>query len=262
MKTKKEIIALRLKEKIEYLSGKRVTLVESVNPETDNRPRPSRMARPDISGLTKSATAYWHHLYIQDEAEDILQDKYGAERGTKYFNGLIEAWSGGAFYQAVTQVVMEKAKMYNELGERHPSDYWSESYFDVWKRWMDSKGRKYKVSSPEEPKEEPKKPEVAPSVSAIKDPGVFDEPTIPAVSPKTIKRGPSNSYDDKDEQRILDIIDKADDNKIKARQLAQTMANKITDAEKAMRRYRAAEDHNYHDLALIFYKRAVQLGAK
>jgi len=67
----------------------------------------------------------------------------------------------------------------------------------------------------------------------------------------------------KDYMRITDLIRKGKILDMKgryrpgvgARQLAQTMANKITDVSKAWRRYKAAEDENYHDLALIFYKR-------
>lgn len=67
----------------------------------------------------------------------------------------------------------------------------------------------------------------------------------------------------KDYMRITDLIRKGEilDAKgrfkagVGARQLAQTMANKITDMSKAYRRYKAAEEENFHDLALIFYKR-------
>jgi hypothetical protein len=77
---------------------------------------------------------------------------------------------------------------------------------------------------------------------------------------KYIKEDKSDAnYDAKDEKRILDIITKSYGNKNKAQQLAQNMANKITDASKALRRANAAEDHNYHDLAEIFYKRYNEL---
>ena len=67
----------------------------------------------------------------------------------------------------------------------------------------------------------------------------------------------------KDYMRITDLVRKGEilDTKgrflkgVGARQLAQTMANKITDVSKAYRRYKAAEEENFHDLALIFYKR-------
>jgi hypothetical protein len=228
--------------------------------EDNSEPRPARMARPSIEGMTKSATAYWSHLYIQDEAQDILKDKYGDERGEKYFEGLLNAPRFGGFYQAVTQIVMEKAKMYQELEERKPDDYFSESYYDVWKRWMASKGKTIKTSV--EPKKVPAA--VLKSISAdINGPTTTSVKTKPAVN--TVKTAPittrSSSYEPKDEQRILDIVKKSR-NEGDMRHWAQLMANKITDVTKASRRANAAEDLNYHDLALIFYKRYVQLGGK
>lgn len=64
----------------------------------------------------------------------------------------------------------------------------------------------------------------------------------------------------KDYMRIRDIFDKTSSipqpqRRYKIVQLAQLMANKITDSSKAYRRYKAAEDENAHELALIFYKR-------
>jgi hypothetical protein len=69
--------------------------------------------------------------------------------------------------------------------------------------------------------------------------------------------------DDKDAARIDDILYKSLEwsngrkvvNKQKAFQLASNMANAITDIAKAYRRYKAAEDENMHQIALIFYKR-------
>lgn len=65
-------------------------------------------------------------------------------------------------------------------------------------------------------------------------------------------------FDKKDEKRILDIIQKSN-GKYHAQRLAQTMANKITKADKALRRANAAADHNYHDIATIFYDRYEEL---
>lgn len=65
----------------------------------------------------------------------------------------------------------------------------------------------------------------------------------------------TNQFDAKDATRIADIRRKSNGNVLKARQLATTMAEAITKADKALRRYRAAEDVNEHDLAQIFYRR-------
>lgn len=223
----------------------------------EDLPRPSKMTRPDISGMTKNAKAYWD-LYIQDEAEEILVDKYGRERGHKTFEGLLNIPRFGGFYQATTEIVMQKAKMYQDLGERPPSDYFSESWFSVWKRWMKSQGKSFKIANVNNPDNAP----------------VLTKPTVqtPILPPSKTKPVPyyndkgkvntstsSNSYDSKDEMRINDILTKANGDRNKAKQLAQLMANKITDKSKALRRANAAEDNNCHDLANIFLKRAMQL---
>jgi hypothetical protein len=109
---------------------------ESYPKQFDNYPRPSKMKKPDISGMTRNAKAYWPDLYIQDQAKDILIDKYGEVRGKKTFEGLV-GLVGGAFYQAVTEVVMEKYKMLQELGEKIPKDYFELNYFAIWTKWMD-----------------------------------------------------------------------------------------------------------------------------
>lgn len=62
----------------------------------------------------------------------------------------------------------------------------------------------------------------------------------------------------KDYKRIEDMVNKSKDDK-HLLALAQNMANKITDYSKAIRRAKAAEDENYHEVAKIFYERAADL---
>jgi hypothetical protein len=59
----------------------------------------------------------------------------------------------------------------------------------------------------------------------------------------------------KDEMRINDIIRKSGGDNEKAQKLAQTMASKITDRYKAMRRAKAASAAGRSDLADIFNNR-------
>jgi len=67
----------------------------------------------------------------------------------------------------------------------------------------------------------------------------------------------------KDTMRITDIIRKAGgDWNEKAKALARQMANAITDAAKAVRRARAAEEENWHEMASIFFNRSVQLATR
>ena len=244
----------------EHLTEKK-QLTESMIKDL-NIERPSRMTRPDISGMTKSATAYWRALYIQDEAESILQDKYGKERGTKTFQGLIDSYRGGSFYQAVTQVVMEKYKMYQELGIRPTGDYFDRSYFSLWKEWMALKNKKFSHLLPSS-KVLPSSKAVTPKTELPTQPVT---PKTPVSKSQTYKPASTNSkvnigrdYDAKDEMRIRDIISKAAGSKSKIIQLSTMMANKITDKDKALRRARAAEEDNYHEIANIFYKRYIAL---
>lgn len=67
----------------------------------------------------------------------------------------------------------------------------------------------------------------------------------------------------KDTMRVEDIIRKAGgDWNEKAKNLARQMANAITDAAKAIRRARAAEEDNWHEMASIFFGRAAQLATR
>lgn len=63
----------------------------------------------------------------------------------------------------------------------------------------------------------------------------------------------------KDEMRINDIIRKSSGDKEKAMKLAQTMASRITDRYKAMRRAKAASAAGRSDLADIFNSRMREL---
>lgn len=73
----------------------------------------------------------------------------------------------------------------------------------------------------------------------------------------------STSYTAKDLRRIEDMIDRAyavttkngKTSSVRLLEAANRMANAIKDASKAMRRARAAEEINYHDVAAIFYNR-------
>jgi hypothetical protein len=95
-------------------------------------PRPKRMKRPKPEGRAKR----YYKLYIQDELRDVLVDKYGLERGEKTWEYLISQPNNG-MYTVGQNTTDEKAQMYFDLGEDPPRDYWKESYFDVWERWMD-----------------------------------------------------------------------------------------------------------------------------
>jgi hypothetical protein len=70
----------------------------------------------------------------------------------------------------------------------------------------------------------------------------------------------NNSFDEKDSRRVSDIIRKAGGQwNLKARRLTEVQADSIDKADKALRRCRAAEDENYHDMAAIFRARYERL---
>ena len=97
----------------------------------DRSARPARMKKPKI---TTEKGAY--RLYIQDLLWDVLVDKYGEERGQKQFDYFINDAPHRAMYPAGQAITDEKAQMYVDMGEMPPHDYFKESYFEVWKRWM------------------------------------------------------------------------------------------------------------------------------
>lgn len=66
-------------------------------------------------------------------------------------------------------------------------------------------------------------------------------------------------FEMKDAKRIADILTKSKGSLSKALQLASVMATRITHADKALRRARAAEDVNEHKIAAIFFVRYGQL---
>lgn len=63
----------------------------------------------------------------------------------------------------------------------------------------------------------------------------------------------------KDEMRINDIIRKSGGDKSKASALARTMASRITDRYKAVRREKAARSLGHPELAQIFNDRMKEL---
>ncbi len=99
--------------------------------KVDNEVRPARMKKPKVTPQAHRV----YTLYIQDLLHDILVDKYGTKRGTDNWQYFVDK-GGGAYYAVGQEIQDEKAQMYLDLGERPPNDYFKESYFDVWKRWM------------------------------------------------------------------------------------------------------------------------------
>lgn len=106
-------------------------VIASWDLKADNVPRPPRMKKP----IPTPGAHRVYTLYIQDLLSDILIDKYGDKRGEENFEYFVNK-GGGAFFAVGQQIQDEKAQMYLDLGEHPPHDYFHETYFDVWKRWM------------------------------------------------------------------------------------------------------------------------------
>lgn len=89
-------------------------------------------------------------------------------------------------------------------------------------------------------------------------PAIFAKPV--ATKSVSLRTPPNQQPTQKDRDRIRAIIEKANGNEAKEEQLARAMANSIDDVDKAVRRAIAAEEPNWHNVAMIFWNRAQQLG--
>ena len=84
---------------------------------------------------------------------------------------------------------------------------------------------------------------------------------LPILRSVEAKSSQGDRAEAKDYKRIEDMVAKARDRE-HLLQLAQNMAKAITDGAKANRRGLAAEDDNYHQVAKVFFDRAVALGCR
>lgn len=116
-----------------------MNLKENYPSSFDNYPRPSKMKKPDISGISTGAATRFIG-YIGDQLESILIDKYGKTRGEKTFEGLLDT-GNNAIYTVCTNIIKEKIKMFQDLGipdsEYMNKDYFDTSYYALWSKWMD-----------------------------------------------------------------------------------------------------------------------------
>jgi hypothetical protein len=109
-----------------------------------NIPRPSRLKTPPNNHGSSGQNAREYDMYIQDQAEEVYQDKYGREKGTKAWEAVISV--GNAMFKACDQILGEKLTMteiighYNDVHNvvvRH--DIWFkaiDSYICLWCAWI------------------------------------------------------------------------------------------------------------------------------
>lgn len=230
--------------------------------------RPNRMKRPgmmrhDFAGRGGQRG----YVYIQDEAEKVMQDKYGRERGTKLWQASINASQSGAMFKMADDVMKEKAWLMHEMNV-YPSEYWDVSYYSLWKAWMNKQGLTYKIDSDEDIQakadakraaEEAAKQQALDAKKA-EEKAQFDRKLNQIESDNTTAGLPTVQPDAKDKQRVADMF-RRDNWPTTA---ANTMANAIKDVNKAVRRGQAVLDYikdnnlSYFklDIAEIFFNKA------
>jgi hypothetical protein len=116
--------------------------------------RPNRMKKPPTDPGTSSFAGRGGVeglVYIQDEAESVMQDKYGGQRGTRLWQSSIgEGARGGAMFAMANEVMKEKEYLLDIIGSGIGRNYFDISYYSLWKAWMNKIGVPYKVDTPEE----------------------------------------------------------------------------------------------------------------
>jgi hypothetical protein len=73
--------------------------------------------------------------------------------------------------------------------------------------------------------------------------------------------GQTKSEFEKNYKRVKDIVEKSNSDESKAKILAETQANKITDEYKAINRAMAAKELEQEHIFEVFFHRAYQLGS-
>lgn len=74
-------------------------------------------------------------------------------------------------------------------------------------------------------------------------------------------KGQSKSEFYKNYKRVKDIMDKCVDDDAKAKNLAKTQANRISDEYKALNRAMAAKELDQEHIYEVFFQRAYELGS-
>jgi hypothetical protein len=159
-----------------------------------DEPRPRMVPAPKPEFSIKSAGAKHWDLYLQDQASDVIIDKYGLERGLKNWDYLIG--QGGAMFAASAQIASEKMQMLKDLGELDSygtDDYFKRSYFDIWKEW-----KAMKTGKPVPPVitvAKPKMISTPPAVAMKADQDTAQKPVLQHhITPRGTRRGPLLTY--------------------------------------------------------------------
>lgn len=132
-----------VKKYMEKKGSIREKIAEGTSPIGEGGPasmeeqRPGRMKRPKIDDVKLDKD---HRPIDYGHVHELLQEKYGKERGDKTYHGLIErgGGAGGALhFQVGNDIQKEKLKMLKELGKYQPGmDIGEHKYYELWKEWM------------------------------------------------------------------------------------------------------------------------------
>lgn len=115
-----------------------------LNQGTENIPRPDRLKTPPNNYGNTGHNAKYFDMYVQDEAESIYQNKYGTEKGTKLWEGII--YKGNAMWTACDEILGELRTMqdinsefigYNKyLNQCTDFNSYYDSYIVQWVQWI------------------------------------------------------------------------------------------------------------------------------
>ena len=237
------------------------TTIPKALEDIDER-RPNRMKRPSKANYNP-----WNGrggepgmVYIQDEAEEVMQDKYGRERGTRNWEASIgHGARGGAMFKMADDVMKEKQFLFDELNLT-PSSYWDYSYFALWKMWMDKIGQSYKIDSDADvqAKKDAKEQAEKEAKRLAREKQQQDNKNKLTTELNNIRDKYSSlnldkySPDAKDRKRIEDLIN---NNRSTSSTLANKMAKSITNKVKAIKRGLAAIEYyeNLTDVDTLTY---------
>ena len=237
------------------------TTIPKALEDIDER-RPNRMKRPTLSDYNpwngRGGDPY--SVYIQDEAEAVMQDKYGRERGTRNWEASIgHGARGGAMFKMADNVMKEKQFLFKELNLM-PKSYWDYSYFALWKMWMDKIGQPYKIDSDADvqAKKDAKEQAEQEAKRLAKDKQLQDNKNKLTTKLNNIRDKYSAlnldkfTPDAKDRKRIEDLIN---NNRSTSSTLANKMARSITNKVKAIKRGLAAIEYyeNLTDIDSLTY---------
>jgi len=112
-------------------------VLESTRGSADiNIPRPNRLKTPPNNYGSSGQNAREYGMYIQDQAEEVYQDKYGREKGTKAWEGIISV--GNAMFKACDQILGEKRTMTDIVGDFMRDQVDNMITDEIWRKATDS----------------------------------------------------------------------------------------------------------------------------